>query len=105
MILLSTVWSSGGSLCAIALGASEPWSLTKIMAQKIILVEHSFEGRIVEFAHKYHLNIRLAYYPPYYSKYNPIERTWGVLEKHWNGSLLDEVETVLKFAQTMTKER
>ncbi len=61
-----------------------------------------FLKRIVEFAHKYHLNIRLAYYPPYYSKYNPIERTWGVLEKHWNGSLLDEVETVLKFAQTMT---
>jgi hypothetical protein len=56
----------------------------------------------VEFAHKYRLNIRLAYYPPYYSKYNPIERTWGVLEKHWNGSLLDEVETVLKLAQTMT---
>ncbi len=61
-----------------------------------------FLKRIVEFSHKYHLNIRLAYYPPYYSKYNPIERTWGVLEKHWNGSLLDEVETVLKFAQTMT---
>lgn len=61
-----------------------------------------FLKRIVEFAHKYHLNIRLAYYPPYYSKYNPIERTWGVLEQHWNGSLLDEVETVLNFAQTMT---
>lgn len=61
-----------------------------------------FLKRIVEFAHQYRLNICLAYYPPYYSKYNPIERTWGVLEKHWNGSLLDEVETVLKFAQTMT---
>jgi hypothetical protein len=61
-----------------------------------------FLKRIVEFAHKYHLNIRLAYYPPYYSKYNPIERTWGVLEQHWHGSLLDEVETVLNFAQTMT---
>ena len=61
-----------------------------------------FLKRIVEFAQKYHLNIRLAYYPPYYSKYNPIERTWAVLENHWNGSLLDEVETVLKFAQTMT---
>ena len=41
-----------------------------------------FLKRIVEFAHQYRLNIRLAYYPPYYSKYNPIERTWGVLEKH-----------------------
>jgi hypothetical protein len=24
------------------------------------------------------------------------------MEKHWNGSLLDTVETVLNFAQTMT---
>ena len=61
-----------------------------------------FLKRIVEFAQKDHLNIRLAYYPPYYSKYNPIERTWAVLENHWNGSLLDKVETVLNFAQTMT---
>ncbi len=72
------------------------------MVLKIILVSSQFLKRIVEFAQKYHLNIRLAYYPPYYSKYNPIERTWGVLENHWNGSLLDEVETVLNFAKTMT---
>ncbi len=58
--------------------------------------------RIVEFSQKYQVNIRLAYYPPYHSKYNPIERTWAVLENHWNGSILDEVETVLKFAETMT---
>jgi transposase len=61
-----------------------------------------FMKRIVEFAHQYRLNIRLAYYPPYHSKYNPIERTWGILEKYWNGSILDEVETALKFAQNMT---
>jgi hypothetical protein len=60
-----------------------------------------FIKRIVEFAHKYSLNIRLAYYPPYHSKYNPIERTWAVLENHWNGSILDEVETALNFAKTM----
>jgi hypothetical protein len=61
-----------------------------------------FMKRIVEFAHQYQINIRLAYYPPYHSKYNPIERTWGILEKYWNGSILDEVETALKFAQNMT---
>ncbi len=44
----------------------------------------------------------LAYYPPYHSKYNPIERCWGVLEMHWNGSLLDSIEAVLGFARTMT---
>lgn len=61
-----------------------------------------FMKRIVEFAQEYQLNIRLAYYPPYYSKYNPIERTWAALENHWNGSILDEVETALNFAKTMT---
>lgn len=61
-----------------------------------------FMKRIVEFAHQYQLNIRLAYYPPYHSKYNPIERTWGILEKSGNGSVLDEVETALNFAQNMT---
>ena len=61
-----------------------------------------FMKRIVEFAQRHCLNLRLAYYPPYHSKYNPIERTWGILENHWNGSILDEISTVLQFAQTMT---
>ena len=61
-----------------------------------------FMKRIVEFVHQYQLNIRLAYYPPYHSKYNPIERVWGILEKSWNGSILDEVETALNFAKNMT---
>jgi hypothetical protein len=60
-----------------------------------------FMYRIVQFAQKYHLRIQLAYYPPYHSKYNPVERTFGWLERHWNGSLLDEVETVLRFAETL----
>lgn len=44
----------------------------------------------------------MAYYPPYHSKYNAIERCWGVLENHWNGALLDSVEATLRFAETMT---
>jgi transposase len=48
------------------------------------------------------LNRLVAYYPPYHSKYNPVERCWGILETHWNGDILDTVETVIKFAQTMT---
>lgn len=48
------------------------------------------------------LTLELAYYPPYHSKYNPIERVWGVLEQHWNGSLLDTCHTVFNLAQTMT---
>lgn len=61
-----------------------------------------FMKRIVEFAQSNQLNIRLAYYPPYHSKYNPIERVWGILENAWNGSILDEVETALNFAKNMT---
>ena len=60
-----------------------------------------FMHRIVTFAQRSQLNIQLAYYPPYHSKYNPVERTFGWLEQHWNGSLLDSVETVLNFAQTL----
>jgi transposase len=52
--------------------------------------------RLVEFVHHYHLTIRLAYYPPYHSKYNPIERWWGILEHHWNGALLDTVDAVME---------
>src|SRR5215210_3222263 len=48
-----------------------------------------FMLRLLEFAQKSGLTLRLAYYPPYHSKYNPVERCWGILENHWNGSLLD----------------
>ena len=61
-----------------------------------------FMFRLIEFVNKFNLRIQLAYYPPYHSKYNPIERAFGWLEQHWNGSLLDSVETVLKFASSLT---
>jgi transposase len=61
-----------------------------------------FMQRLVEFAQRFHLTIRLAYYPPYHSKYNPIERCWGILEQHWNGALLHSVEAVIQYARTLT---
>ena len=61
-----------------------------------------FMQRMVDFVHHYGLHVRLAYYPPYHSKYNPIERCWGILEHHWNGALLDSIETALAYARTMT---
>jgi hypothetical protein len=61
-----------------------------------------FLKRIVDFARKYGLVVQLAYYPPYHSKYNPIERCWGILEMHWNGSLLDSIGAVVGFARSMT---
>lgn len=60
-----------------------------------------FMYRLVEFGKREGLSIRLAYYPPYHSKYNPVERCWGILEQHWNGDILDCLETVKKFAQSM----
>lgn len=57
--------------------------------------------RITAFVDDFRIKVDLAYYPPYPSKYKPIERVWGILEQHWNGSLLDSCETVLKFAQSM----
>lgn len=61
-----------------------------------------FLKRMVGFARAWGLLVRLAYYPPYHSKYNPIEHCWGVLENHWNGDLLDSTEAVLGFARSMT---
>ena len=60
-----------------------------------------FMKRLIQFALKHQVSISLAYYPPYHSKYNPIERVWAVLENHWNGQLLNSVEKVLGLARTM----
>ena len=61
-----------------------------------------FMSRMVDFVQKNQVNVRLAYYPPYHSKYNPIERCWGVLENHWNGALLDSISATVEYAKTMT---
>lgn len=61
-----------------------------------------FMKRLVEFADRNDLEIVLVYYPPYHSKYNSVERCWGILELHWNGTLLNSVPTVLQWARTMT---
>jgi uncharacterized protein YwbE len=57
--------------------------------------------RLVELSQKYQITINLAYYPPYHSKYNSIERVWGVYENHINGDMMDSIETTLKFAESM----
>ncbi len=60
-----------------------------------------FMARLVGFAQQTGLRVHLAYYPPYHSKYNPIERCWGILEQHWNGAVLDTIDSVQQFAATM----
>lgn len=82
-----------------------PWVQTLVINQDNGPECHSrrtqFMYRITELADQFQLFIQLAYYPPYHSKYNPIERAWGVLENYWNGNLLDSLETVFHFAQNM----
>lgn len=60
-----------------------------------------FLSRLIDFVKTSTLTVILAYYPPYHSKYNSVERCWGRLEQHWNGNLLDTVETIFHFAATM----
>lgn len=59
-----------------------------------------FMQRITQFVDHFDLTVQLAYSPPYHSKYNPIERVWGHLEKHWNGSLLETLDTVVEFIRS-----
>lgn len=61
-----------------------------------------FLKRMVDFCDQIGKPIQLLYYPPYHSKYNPIERCWGILEQHWNGALLRDLPTMLAWAQSMT---
>lgn len=65
-------------------------------------VRTQFLKRMVDFADHIGKPIQLLYYPPYHSKYNPIERCWGILEQHWNGAQLADVDTMLGWARSMT---
>lgn len=58
--------------------------------------------RLVELSDAHGLALQLAYYPPYHSKYNPVERLWGILEKHWRGEILETVEKTLGLSRSMT---
>jgi len=60
-----------------------------------------FIKRMVEFTDRIQLPIELVYYPPYHSKYNPVEHCWGVLECHWSGALLTDIDVVREWTKTM----
>ena len=61
-----------------------------------------FLNRMVAFADWSGLEIRLVYYPPYHSKYNPVERCGSSLERKWGGALLTCLEVILGYARRMT---
>ena len=58
--------------------------------------------RMIEFCDWSGLEVRLVYYPPYHSKYNPIEHCWGVLEQKWGGTLLVSLKVILQQALRMS---
>jgi len=61
-----------------------------------------FLYRMVQLVDMINKPIQLLYYPPYHSKYNPIERCWGILELQWHGTKLTDAETMLEWAKSMT---
>lgn len=61
-----------------------------------------FLKRMVQFADWSGLEIRLVYYPPYHSKYNPVERCWSSLESKFCGVLMSCAGFVLDCARRMT---
>jgi transposase len=61
-----------------------------------------FLKRLIEFCDWSGLEVRLVYYPPYHSKYNPIERCWSALELKWGGTLLNRLKVILQEALRMT---
>jgi Rhodopirellula transposase DDE domain len=65
-------------------------------------VRTHFLQRMVPWGDMIDQPLRLLYYPPYHSKDNPIERCWGILELHWNGTQLHDADTMLAWAQSMT---
>lgn len=65
-------------------------------------VRTQFLKRMADFSDFIGKPIRLLCYPPYHSKYNPIERCRGVPELHRNGAKPVNTETMLRWAESMT---
>jgi Rhodopirellula transposase DDE domain len=61
--------------------------------------------RLVQFSAKCNVTVKLAYYPPYHSKYNPVERVFGVLERYWNGEPLRSIPQAVEMAAGMTYKK
>lgn len=65
-------------------------------------VRTTFLKGLITISKKYNIKIELIYYPPYHSKYNPVERLWARLENIWSGYLLKSVDICLNFMKNLT---
>ena len=95
-----TVWWSG--LSGQEQGAIDQIQLKMDNGPESSGVRTQFLRRMVQLVDTIGKPIQLLYYPPYHSKYNPIERCWGILALHWNGTQLRTVDTMLEWAKRMT---
>ena len=56
-----------------------------------------FKEDVIDLARRLGLRVRIAHYPPYTSKWNPIEhRLFSQVERSWSGVMLDSPETALR---------
>jgi len=63
-----------------------------------------FKQELQEWADEAGINIRVAHYPPYCSKYNPIEhRLFPIVTRSWRGLMLDTVDTIAKLIEERAK--
>lgn len=94
-----TAWGQG--LSATEQGTSERVQIKMDNGAESSGVRTQFLHRLVQFVDTSGKPVHLLYYPPYPSKYNPIERWWGMMALHWNGAQLIDVETMLEWAKRM----
>ena len=50
---------------------------------------------LIMMAIRLNITIELVYYPPYHSKYNLIEHYWGVLQRSWNGLIINSLDKLI----------
>src|SRR5437879_2105656 len=105
LTLLWIVWSRGGMTMLISIRTWRNSLSIWIMVPRCRVIAHSLSDAWLNLAirqvYKTGLRIVLIYYPPYHSKYNPIERCWAALENYWDGAILSTVDTAVQWATNM----
>jgi hypothetical protein len=115
-ITLGTSHETGAFVCdAIALAWNEMFAERYPNARELVLLCDNgganaarsllFKEDLIALSARLGLAIRVAHYPPYTSKWNPIEhRLFCHVERAWRGVILDSPETALKTVeQTRTQ--
>jgi len=65
-----------------------------------------FKDDLQKLSNSIGIEIRIAHYPPYTSKYNPIEhRLFSYISKAWAGVVFDSIETVKRLIEKTTTKK